>query len=393
MNTLLLTHIPIVIALAWCVWRTYNRGGKQDASIIAACGSIVLVNAIIRNFVFEGYEPQNFVIFSQQFLASLIIPLAYLFFAMQVNMKLINSCSITLFSLIALLLFPNINIVTATDPSALPLDAIIPSGTSTTVPAVSPADLSWQGSAALLREMTACKTLNIISNTSILQYTIADLIIALQAIVTMARVAPLYSKMRSYGMQTSRDVKIFTAWWGAAASFVVFSSATSDTNHTNTAINVACHIGFMIIMVGIFYLLGRGINFQPEEVIEDEAAVPVESSTGFVAKSKEMAQQLIALINDKHIHMKQGYSVDDAIDELNTNRTYFYRMVKDEFGCTFTELMNRERIKEIKKLLIETDESVSAISSKCGFKNTSYMIKIFKQIEGVTPSEWKKQQQ
>lgn len=403
MNALLLTHIPIILALAWCIYRTNNRGGRQDAAIIAACGSIILVNAIIRHFVFEGYEPQSCVIITQQLLASLIIPLAYLFFAMQANTNLINSCSITLFSLIALLLFPNINIVTATDPTTLPLDAILPDpsqsasvglpdGPASEVSSGFPAGISWQGSASLLREMTTCKTLNIIADTTIYQYTIADLIISLQAIVTMARVAPLLRRLRNNGMQISHDVKVFTAWWGAAAAFVVFASIFSDTNHTNDAINTICNIVFTIIMAGIFYLLGRGINFQPE-VIEKETTVPEASASLFTAKSKEMAQQLVALINDKRIHIKQNYTVDNAIDELRTNRTYFYRMLKEEFGCTFSELMNRERVKEIQHLLTTTDESISSISSRCGFKNTSYMIKIFKQLEGVTPSEWKKNQQ
>ena len=383
MNPLFLIHIPITLALIWATWRTYKRGSKNDATALAACGSIVIINSAIKHFVFEGYTPSDAVIIIQQILSSLIIPFAYLFFAMQANTKLVNSCSITLFSLIALLLFPNINIVTATDPTALPLDAIM----KTTVPATSQGgSISWLGSAALLKEMTACKTLNVITDTSILQYTIADLIIALQAVVTTIRVSPLYRKLKKYGMEISSDVKVFTAWWGLAAVFVVFSSAASDTNHTSDVINAICHIAFMVIMVAVFYLLGRGINFQPVLINEKN----IDTTDTFAERSKIMAQQIVNMINEKRIHLMPGFSVDSAIDELNTNRTYFYRMLKEEFGCTFSELMNRERIKEIKHMLITTDRSISNISDLCGFNNTSYMIKVFKQLEGCTPAEWKR---
>ena len=384
MSPLILIHIPIIIALVWCAVRIYNRGGKHDAHLVAACGIIIVINSIIRHFVFEGYEPSYSVTIAQQILSALIIPFAYLYFAMQVNVKLVNECSITLFALTSLLLFPNINIVTATDPTTLPLDVILP----TTVPDASPSCISWQGSAALLHEMTACRTLNIITDTSIMQYTIADLIMAIQAAVTMIRIAPLFRKLRSYGLQPSRDVKIFTAWWTATALFAVFSSAFSDTNHTDKGINIFCHFAFMVLMVGICILMGRGINFQPVPASSTKHA---DTTDTFADKSKDMAQQLMTMINERHIHLQQGFAVDTAIDELHTNRTYFYRMLKDEFGCTFSELMNRERVKEIKHLLTTTDDSISAIADACGFKNTSYMIKVFKQLEGRTPSEWKKQ--
>lgn len=360
MNALLLIHIPCIIALAWATWRTHKRGSDQDSFIIAVCGSIVIVNAIIRHFVFVGYEPSSSLIIIQQLLSSLIVPFAYMYFAMQVNVKLVNATSILLFAPIALLALPNISIVTATSSS------IFRSCDTT-----------------LLRELTTTESLNIVTDDYIMQYTIADLVITIQAIVTTIRIVPLFRKLSTYGLRPSNDVKIFTAWWCMAALFVVFASANSDANHSSRSTNIICHIAFMVIMVGIFFLLGRGINFHP-------VTAGGEWTDAFADKSKDMAQQLMKMIHEKHIHLQNGYSVDTAINELGTNRTYFYRMLHEEFGCTFSELINRERIKEIKLQLPCSEESLSAISSRCGFKNTSYMIKVFKQLEGVTPNEWKK---
>ena len=364
MTALLLIHIPIIAALIWSAWRTYRRGGRMDAAIIVACGTIVTINAVVRHFEMGGCELPCGIVIIQQILSSLIVPFVYLFFCMQVNVKLMNAYSIALFSVISLLLFPNINVITATTPLSLPSH--------------------YLDDTTLLHELTASKSLNIITDSTILQYTIADLIITIQAMITTIRIAPLFHKLRAYGLQPSRDVKVFTAWWCLAAVFIVFSSVNSDTNHTDPIINIICHVTFMIVMVGIFFLLGRGINFNPVPVKHND-------TDAFAEKSKEMARQLMTMIAEQRIHLQSGYSVDTAIDALRTNRTYFYRMLHEEFGSTFSELMNRERIKHIKVLLTTSNDSISSIADSCGFKNTSYMIKIFKQLEGCTPSEWKKQ--
>lgn len=355
MNALLLVHIPTILVIAWATWRTNIRGSKNDAAALAACGTIIVTNAVIRHFTFEGYTLPCSIIIVQQILASLIIPLAYLFIAMQTNSKLASGTTTLLFALIAFLLFPNISIIT--------------NGHSTIDAGA----------------LDGCKSFYIVGE-KIYEYTIADMIVTLQAIVTTARIAPLFMKLRDYGLQPSRDVKIFTAWWALTVFFVVFSSFNSDTTDIDPTINVVCHVGLMVLLVGIFFLMGRGINIQPELMNSKNS----DTQDSFAAKSKELREQLMSMMTERHIHLLQNYGPDDAIEDLKTNRSYFYRMVREEFGCTFSELMNRERVKVIKELLATTDDKVSDIGARCGFKNTSYMIRVFKDYEVYSPAEWRK---
>lgn len=92
---------------------------------------------------------------------------------------------------------------------------------------------------------------------------------------------------------------------------------------------------------------------------------------------------------EQRVYLQSGYNADKAVSELGTNRTYFYRMIKTQFKCTFSELLNRERVKEVKHLLETTDESLVVIAEKCGFSDASYMIKVFKHEVGQTPKEWR----
>ena len=43
-----------------------------------------------------------------------------------------------------------------------------------------------------------------------------------------------------------------------------------------------------------------------------------------------------------------------------------------------------------KRLLVETNNSVSLIAEKCGYENDSYFMRQFKSHIGITPSEYRK---
>lgn len=105
-----------------------------------------------------------------------------------------------------------------------------------------------------------------------------------------------------------------------------------------------------------------------------------------------MAQRIRILFADKHVYLQNGYSAENAIKELGTNRTYFHRMVKAEFGCSFSDLINKKRVEHIKHLLLTTDYSLMVVADLSGYSDQSYMIKVFKHHVGCTPGEWRENQ-
>ncbi|MBE6631493.1 MAG: helix-turn-helix transcriptional regulator, partial [Ruminococcaceae bacterium] len=48
------------------------------------------------------------------------------------------------------------------------------------------------------------------------------------------------------------------------------------------------------------------------------------------------------------------------------------------------------RIEYAKYLLISTNMTVSAISLSCGYKNDVHFMRIFKDLNGISPSEFRK---
>lgn len=60
-------------------------------------------------------------------------------------------------------------------------------------------------------------------------------------------------------------------------------------------------------------------------------------------------------------------------------------------GSTLMHIIAQRRVDEAKRLLIKSDESISAVAEKVGFTDYNYFTKIFKNITGVPPRRYRKE--
>ena len=63
---------------------------------------------------------------------------------------------------------------------------------------------------------------------------------------------------------------------------------------------------------------------------------------------------------------------------------------KEEVGIGFIEYLNKVRVNEAKRLIDEGEYMIYEVSEKTGFASSQYFSKIFKQITGLTPNEYKR---
>ena len=73
----------------------------------------------------------------------------------------------------------------------------------------------------------------------------------------------------------------------------------------------------------------------------------------------------------------------------NLSKFYFIRIFKSLTGQTPYELVMLCRINESKRLLAQTDYSISEISARVGFGNANNYIKCFKSFTGTTPLQFR----
>ena len=70
---------------------------------------------------------------------------------------------------------------------------------------------------------------------------------------------------------------------------------------------------------------------------------------------------------------------------------YFSTIFKEEMGENLSRYINRLRVEKASTMLLETNVSLSEISSECCFQDQSWFSKIFKSFTGVSPGKYRNQ--
>lgn len=89
----------------------------------------------------------------------------------------------------------------------------------------------------------------------------------------------------------------------------------------------------------------------------------------------------------KNLHQK--LSVDEIAKKSYVSKSGFFKMFKEELGISPNEFVIQERIKKAKELL-SNNNSIKETAFLAGFSDTNYFIRVFKQMEGVTPKNFQK---
>lgn len=98
--------------------------------------------------------------------------------------------------------------------------------------------------------------------------------------------------------------------------------------------------------------------------------------------------RLGAVLQYIHRHLHEKLSVEALSRKACLNRSQFFRLFKDQFGLTPVEYINRERLRLAKKMILQSQETISSISYQCGFSDINYFSRLFKRSEGVSPTEY-----
>jgi AraC-like DNA-binding protein/quercetin dioxygenase-like cupin family protein len=90
-------------------------------------------------------------------------------------------------------------------------------------------------------------------------------------------------------------------------------------------------------------------------------------------------------------HFQEEISLQEISDRVNMTTPAFCRFFKKVTDKTFTQFVNEMRIEEARRLLLDKHRSIAEVSYESGFNNLSHFNKHFKRLNGLSPSEYRKQ--
>lgn len=91
-------------------------------------------------------------------------------------------------------------------------------------------------------------------------------------------------------------------------------------------------------------------------------------------------------------HFSEDVALEDAAASMGMSQFYFSRQVKAATGKTFLEFFTEYRIEKAKQCLQVTELSVGDVGRIVGYSDSNYFTKVFKRMTGLTPSQWRLQQ-
>ncbi|MCA1031011.1 helix-turn-helix domain-containing protein [Bacillus timonensis] len=92
-------------------------------------------------------------------------------------------------------------------------------------------------------------------------------------------------------------------------------------------------------------------------------------------------------------YIQQNYQMDikmeDLARDLHFHSDYITRCVQKTLGISPIQYLQQYRMSQAKRLLASTNDKVMTISKNIGILDHTYFSKLFKKMEGMTPSEYR----
>lgn len=101
---------------------------------------------------------------------------------------------------------------------------------------------------------------------------------------------------------------------------------------------------------------------------------------------KERMKRITAYI---HEHYTDRITLDELACQEHLNSNYLSRIFKHQLGVSYQEFINSLRLSKATKLLIDSQRRIHDIALDVGFANVKSFNKAFKDMHGVTPSEFR----
>jgi AraC-like DNA-binding protein len=133
-----------------------------------------------------------------------------------------------------------------------------------------------------------------------------------------------------------------------------------------------------------FLYSGLGIFAVVRRVLISRHAIPRQKSIDVVLYREQDLSRILDFIklhySDPDISTRMLYK------SLGIPPEKVYSLIVSEYGITFKQLINKMRIEESKRLLLESDLRITDIAMSVGFNEVTYFNLLFKKYVRITPS-------
>lgn len=141
----------------------------------------------------------------------------------------------------------------------------------------------------------------------------------------------------------------------------------------------------------IHFHKGSELHFEQVETIDDLVTRTTEVLR--IQDDQLAFDQLHPTLQDLLMRVEQSFRSDISLtslaEDLHMNVMYLGQLFKKEMGVSFSKYLNRYRVEKSKPLLIKTTLPISDVAIEVGYQNQTYYYRIFKELVGISPKEYR----
>ncbi|GAB3266874.1 AraC family transcriptional regulator [Larkinella harenae] len=125
-----------------------------------------------------------------------------------------------------------------------------------------------------------------------------------------------------------------------------------------------------------------------EQLASDPAATMLASNNYELKASEAETERMKRVLDYMLAHFREEIRVDHMASVAGMAPAAFCRYFRKRTRKSFIEYLNELRISHARKLLMESDLSISQVGLECGFNNISHFHRQFKLHNGTTPLKY-----
>ena len=136
-----------------------------------------------------------------------------------------------------------------------------------------------------------------------------------------------------------------------------------------------------------------------EETLPEPPESPLpEASLSLVdeEKMREVCERAALRLRETRAYLHPDISLALFAKEMGVSQRTLSASINGYLHYNFFEFINRMRVEEAKRCLLELETSgynIDSVYAECGFRSRSTFFLVFKKLEGKTPAAWLREQQ
>lgn len=148
-------------------------------------------------------------------------------------------------------------------------------------------------------------------------------------------------------------------------------------------ISTLTRLAFVFLMFASFFRIFGG------QFAINIARVPTAGKL-LTSQDQLIVNQLEALLQEERVYREMGLNRQQLAERLSISESRLSHIINRYFGHNLNILLNQRRVDEAKQRLVNEPKSqITVIAFEVGFNSIATFNRVFKEITGISPSEWR----